>query len=272
MTSPLDVIALPGVSPTKYARRFMVEKWIAAGRPPVNDAGRLYQQQLDARLAFENGTGSPADDPREPWRYPLAHTRFVAFDIDPTPARVAALTAQGLVRPFSYEPWHWTVPNVYDYPIVTSIPATAGTGSTPFPNANQPQEDDMAYPISINKTHYFLIAPGYIKHFGTFAPAELTKNIVASNDQWIDLTREQFDNQLDSFGVPRWRVDSANGMVYDLNEGKMVKGGMWSWAREAQSEAKTANATLAALSKQVANLATGVVTPPPAEVPTPPKA
>lgn len=51
---------------------------------PVNDAGRLYQQQLDARLAFENGTGSPADDQRRLDGDIHWLTRFVAFDIDAT--------------------------------------------------------------------------------------------------------------------------------------------------------------------------------------------
>lgn len=240
MTSPLDIVALPGVFPTRYARRFMVEKWIAAGRPPINDAGRLYQQQLDARLASEGGWGAPADDPREPWKYPLAHTRFVAFDIDATDERVRALSAQGLVRPFSYEPWHWTVPNVYDYPIVKSIPATAGDGSTPF-NPPAPSGDvTMSYAVSLNGKHFFHIGEnGFIKHFATNEKvgnekrgvADLTKDIVSSTDTWITLDLPNFLNQLDSFGIPRWVVDVDKGQVQNPATGKFEVGGTWSWAR-----------------------------------------
>lgn len=258
MTSPLDIVALPGVFPTRYARRFMVEKWIAAGKPPVNDAGRLYQQQLNARLAFEAGRGSPADDPREPWRYPLAHTRFVAFDIDATPARVAALTAQGLVRPFSYEPWHWTVPNVYDFPIVTSIPATAGDGSTPFNPPSAPIGDaTMSYPVRLNNRHLFHIGEnGFIKHFATdtpvgnqkdTGPATLTRNIVSPTDTWIDLDLPNFLNQLDSFGIPRWVVDTTNGRVQNPATGLMEVGGMWSWSREADENSKKILAAVSVL-------------------------
>lgn len=246
MTSPLDVIAMPGTSPTRYARRFIVEKWIAAGSPPVNDGGRLYQQQLDARLAFEGGWGAPADDPREPWKYPLAHTRFVALDIDPTDDRIRALSAQGLVRPFSYEPWHWTVPNVYDYPIVTEIPATAGTGSTPF-NPAPLGDATMSYPIKLNGTHLLHIGEnGFIKHFATNAKvgnetrgvADLTKDIVSPTDSWIPLDTQNFLNQLDSFGIPREVVDVNTGWVQNPATGKLEAGGTWSWARLAAENTK----------------------------------
>lgn len=255
MTSPLDIVALPGVFPAKYARRFMVEKWIAAGKPPVNDAGRLYQQQLDARLAFEAGRGSPADDPREPWNYPLAHTRFVAFDIDATSTRVAALTAQGLVRPFSYEPWHWTVPNVYDYPIVKSIPATAGDGSTPFNPPAPIGDESMSYPIRLNKAHLLHIGEnGFIKHFATNAAvgnekrgvAELTKDIVSPTDAWIDLDTQNFLYQLDSFGIPRWVVDVNTGWVQNPRTGVLEAGGMWSWSRLAAENSDKLVALLSA--------------------------
>ena len=116
-----------------WAVRDMANAWVAAGSPPINSAGRLYAEQKQAWIAYQNGTGSPADNPDQPGSYELAHVRFAALDIDPTPARVAALTGQGLVRPFSYEPWHWRLPNIYNYPIVTSLPGSgAGGGSVPF--------------------------------------------------------------------------------------------------------------------------------------------
>lgn len=131
--SPLDIIELPG-HPGLYARRVIVEAWQAAGSPPVNDAGRLYGQQKRAWDAYQNGTGNPADNPDLPLIFPLGHVRFVALDIDPTPERVRRLTAAGLVRPFSWESWHWAVPNVWAYPLVQSIPTPATT---------KPKEDDM---------------------------------------------------------------------------------------------------------------------------------
>jgi hypothetical protein len=137
-----------------FARRITVKRWQAAGSPPINDAGRLYAQQLKARLDFEAGRGAPADDPREPSRYPLGHTRFVALDIDATPERVRRLEAAGLVRPFSWESWHWAEPDVYIYPIVDSIPASAYLTSSTTPNAEpistppEEEEDDMR-PITI---------------------------------------------------------------------------------------------------------------------------
>lgn len=124
--SPDDVIELPG-APGQYARRAIVDAWVRAGSPPVNSAGRLYAEQKKAHNDFLSGKGSPADDPDVP-TLPLAHVRFVALDITPTPARVAALEAQGLVRPYKHEPWHWQLPgDVRSYPLVTSIPIPVTT-------------------------------------------------------------------------------------------------------------------------------------------------
>ncbi len=122
--SNLDVIELPGTG--MFARRFVVDAWLAAGSPPLNSAGRLKREQQDlydgwaARLPGY----APADNPNDE-RQPLAHVRFVALDIDPTPERVRALQATGMVRPYGYEPWHWQAPgDVRVYPLVTSIPTT----------------------------------------------------------------------------------------------------------------------------------------------------
>ncbi|MCZ4301273.1 hypothetical protein [Microbacterium oxydans] len=132
--SALDVVQIPG-RPGLYARRAVVNAWEAAGSPPINSAGRLYAEQKrlydgwrDRKPGF-----NPADNPDDETQR-LAHVRFVALDIDPSPARVRALQAAGLVRPYSYEPWHWELPNVRQYPIVRSLPATAG---------NQSEEDNM---------------------------------------------------------------------------------------------------------------------------------
>lgn len=119
--SPHDIIELLG-QPGQYARRVIVDAWLAAGAPPVNSAGRLVAEQQAAYDAWQNGTGSPADDPRRPDRDPLAHVRFVALDITPTEDRVQRLATAGLIRPYSWEPWHWEVPNVRAYDLVTEIP------------------------------------------------------------------------------------------------------------------------------------------------------
>lgn len=135
--SPDDIIELPG-QPGKYARRAVADAWVAAGSPPVTEAGRLYARQkyLYDGWARRLPGFNPADNPDQPWRQ-LAHVRFTALDIDPTPTRVRRLTAAGLVRPYSYEPWHWQLPgDVRRFPLVTSIPA--GGTATPLP-----QEEDM---------------------------------------------------------------------------------------------------------------------------------
>jgi hypothetical protein len=133
--SPLDIIELPG-QPGKHARRAFVEAWQAAGSPPVNSAGRLYADQKyfwdgwAARLPGFNPADNPDDESQR-----LAHVRFGAGDIDPTPDRVRRLEAAGLIRPYDYEPWHWELPDIRQYAIVRSIP----TPPPPTPS----EEDDM---------------------------------------------------------------------------------------------------------------------------------
>lgn len=141
----MDIIEIPGY-PGLYARRIVVEMWQAAGSPPINDAGRLFAQQLEARLKYENGTGSPADDPRRPDRYPLAHVRFAALDVA-TWARGAMIRA-GFEYPYDYEPWHGQLPNIYSYPLVTSLPSTAAIAATPV----RPSERNPDMPIFIKHT------------------------------------------------------------------------------------------------------------------------
>lgn len=133
MTSEHDIIPIPG-HPGLHARRVIVDAWQAAGSPPINDAGRLYDKQKRAWDDYQAGTGNPADNPDRPDLYPLGHVRFVALDIDPTPDRVRRLKAAGLVRPFSWESWHWAVPNVYLYALVKELPTT---------NPEPKEEDDM---------------------------------------------------------------------------------------------------------------------------------
>lgn len=129
--SPHDILEIPG-HPGMYARRAFIDAWRSAGSPPLNDAGRLKWKQEQAWQNYQNGTGSPADNPARPDLFPLAHCRFVAGDITPTDERVRRLSAAGLVRPYKYEPWHWELPNVRSYAIVESLPTPASpTPATP---------------------------------------------------------------------------------------------------------------------------------------------
>lgn len=134
-----DIVEIPGY-PGLYTRNIVVQMWQSAGSPPINDAGRLFWQQLEARLAFENGTGSPADDPRRPDLYPLAHVRFAALDV----ANWArdAMRAVGFEYPYGYEPWHAQLPNIYSYPLVSDIPLSASINFNQ-PVTAAPKEDDM---------------------------------------------------------------------------------------------------------------------------------
>lgn len=106
----------------------------------------------------------------------------------------------------------------------------------------------MSYPIIVNKAHRFHLAPGFVKHFDEISPSDLTKNILTADDRWIELTGDQFLGQLDSFGIPRDKVDITNGKVFDVSQGKVVKGGMWSWAREAANTSAVVAGAVSALS------------------------
>ncbi|MCK8465875.1 hypothetical protein M0722_01590 [Microbacterium sp. KSW4-16] len=144
--SPLDIIPIPG-HPGMHARRIAVEAWRTAGSPPINSAGRLY----GAQKYFWDGWAqrlpgfNPADNPDDESQR-LAHVRFVAFDIDPTPERIRRLGAAGMIRPYAYEPWHWELPNVRSYAIVRSLPSTAGGTTTPTQ-----RRDPMGMQIARNK-------------------------------------------------------------------------------------------------------------------------
>lgn len=134
--SGLDIIPIPG-HPGMWARRAFVQAWQAAGSPPLNSAGRLYADQKYFYDGWRDRLPgfNPADNPDDETQR-LAHVRGVAGDIDPTPDRVRRLAAAGLIRPYSYEPWHWELPNVRSYAIVRTIPSAAGGGT-------RPEEDDM---------------------------------------------------------------------------------------------------------------------------------
>lgn len=181
--SPDDIIELPG-QPGFYARRAIVDAWVRAGSPPVNSAGRLYSSQKYLYDGWASGKPGfyPADNPDQAWR-PLAHVRFVALDINATPERVRALSAQGLVRPYSYEPWHWQLPgDVRVYPLVTSIPSTAAGAEKPF-DPKTVLEASMSNPI-VN------VVP---KYSSGLSPEETAKYNANNGTLWIGRSDGTFE-------------------------------------------------------------------------------
>lgn len=137
MADPMDVIEVPWQK-GNYARRALVDAVARAGKPRGNSWGRLKDEQQRAWNAYQNGTGNPADNPNDPNNYELGHVRFAAVDIDYSPEMDRKLKAQGLVTPFSWEKWHYRLPgDVRKWPLVTSIPSTAGSDAKPFPEPNK---------------------------------------------------------------------------------------------------------------------------------------
>lgn len=116
--SDLDVVEFESGGRTFYARRAAYDAWRKAGSPVITEGGalRTYASQKAAWDRYQNGTGSPADNPDAPRFYELGHVRGVAFDI--AAANNAAMERAGFIRPFPYEPWHWRLKNLYDYPLV----------------------------------------------------------------------------------------------------------------------------------------------------------
>jgi hypothetical protein len=121
-----DVVEIPG-HPGQYAIREAVRRWILAGSPEFNSAGRLKSEQKDLWLGYINNVPGfyPADNPDADM--PLAHVRFGAFDIRYYADR-ARMEAAGFVFPYdgkdgrANEWWHGELPNIRQYPLVESIP------------------------------------------------------------------------------------------------------------------------------------------------------
>lgn len=192
-TNSFEVIEIPW-QPGTYARRILVEKLDRAGRPPINSAGRLKAEQQKAWDAFQAGTGSPADDPNRPDRDPLAHVRFAAADITPTPTRVAALAAEGLIRPYKHEPWHWELPNVRQYPLVDSIPAPQ----------KEEEDSDMPKLIKFDKgvmpnDPTFKLAPGFLYCHQDAEEQRVDRHVYG--DAILSLSAEDFYRLVKSSGL-----------------------------------------------------------------------
>lgn len=172
--SPLDIIPIPGHT-GMYARRAFVTAWQAAGSPPLNSAGRLHALQKyyydgwRKRLPGFNPADNPDDETQR-----LAHVRFVAGDIDPTPDRIRRLEAAGLVRPYDYEPWHWELPNVRQYSIVRSIPTAAVAGAVSAATPSTKENDEMYFYVQIQGplTTWILWVPGKSSYQTTPSPTQ----------------------------------------------------------------------------------------------------
>lgn len=93
------------------------------GRPlDVNSAGRTWQEQYEAWLRYQAGTGSFALHPDNPL---ARHTKGLAVDTDD---RIGWIGSHGWVADVSGEPWHFE----YRAWLDQYIGQGAGGGSVPF--------------------------------------------------------------------------------------------------------------------------------------------
>lgn len=227
--SPLDVIPLPGY-PGMFGRRRLAEAWQKAGSPHPNSAGRLYGEQKRLFDGFRDGLPgfAPADNPDDESQR-LAHVRFVALDIDPTPERIKRLSAAGLYRPYAYEPWHWELPNVRDYAIVRSLPGSAAGGAG--------TEDDMSAEAEqmIRELHQQLL-PGKA---GVKSAGDVYKIIAATGSTTSDAKTAAVEAR-----------DLAKSLVTDFQAGQSgvrTAGRLLSLLSRTRAEVEAANAAIEAL-------------------------
>lgn len=254
--STLDVIPIPG-HPGMYARRAFVTAWQAAGSPRLNSAGRLYSLQkhfYDGWRAGKPGF-NPADNPDEESQR-LAHVRFVAGDIDPTPDRIRRLTAAGLIRPYPYEPWHWELPNVRRYAIVRSIPA-AGGATAPAPTPSEEDDMLMIRVHAANVAHFCALGNGVLRHFVPSDPVEWIKNVSRVDDAWVDVELNQLPALLRTYGcdLQIWDVRGGQFVVLDPLTGTVLPGNMWSAVGAARSSIDQIKVTSTETASYIADLA-----------------
>lgn len=180
MADPYDIIELPW-QPGVYGRRALVDALDRAGRPWTNSVLRLKAEQQKAWDAYQNGTGSPADDPNRPDVFPLAHVRGIAADIDATAENVRRLSAVGLVRPYSYEPWHWQLPgNVRVWPLIDSIP-TQSEEDDMYNDSDRKRDDLVAQ--QVNAIHQAIFLGGTSMKDAKRSISETLANIVGAVDR-----------------------------------------------------------------------------------------
>lgn len=200
----------------------------------ITEAGRTWEQQNAHWLNYQRNGYPIALHPDTP----SVHQKGYAIDTDEGQRILDVMTRHGWRRTVYrngvlVEPWHFEYQEQFD---------TRRNDKTT--NAT---EDDMAYPIRVNKTHLFLVAPGHVKHFESAEAADLAMKVTTQNDEWIDLSSSQFALLLDGFGIPRDHVDARDGLVRDPSTGKMRKGGLWRWDRTTAVQTSTVSALTAAV-------------------------
>jgi len=183
--SPFDIVKVPGY-PGLWSRRCVVDQWVAAGRPPLDGAGRTKEKQRWFYQQWLNGTGNAADNPDADTRQP--HVRGMALDLawrNPPADVVERMAEAGFIRPITVrkgkpwkdgkggfsqdEPWHFELDRFYRS--VTSIgkvtaamaakalpyvaPAPAGGGGNTFnpatasPIPDEREKDDMSRNVGV---------------------------------------------------------------------------------------------------------------------------
>lgn len=230
-----DIVEIPGY-PGRWALRFVVERWIAAGRPRINDAGRTYQQQLDARLKYERGQGAPADDPRYPNLYRLAHPRGFALDIAYTDAIVRNMLAAGFYRPYSYEPWHFepTGYNIYNFPIIRDPWAAILAGTqNPAPAPEPPKEEPEMIIVRIKlfdgSQHICGVGNGLFSHFLQEDREDIHRDMLRQ-PRIYDFGIDYLARLLRIYGCDPhiWDVRDGKFVVLDPLTGSVAPGATWS--------------------------------------------
>jgi len=190
MMGALDIVQVPGY-PGMWARRCVVDAWVAAGSPALDGAGRTYEKQKWFWRLYNtiiNGVrqGNAADNPDADTRQP--HVRGMAFDLawrNPPDAVIERMEAQGFIRPITVrkgkpwkdgkggfsqdEAWHFElaeffagvkkIAKVTDSMAAKALPyvAPAGGGASTFDPTKPTEEDDMgfAYMTDEKKPYYW---------------------------------------------------------------------------------------------------------------------
>jgi len=200
----LDVVAVPGYQ-GMWARRAVVEAWIAAGKPKLLWAGRTYEEQKRLYLGWKNKKPgyNAADNPDANTRQP--HVRGMALDLAVyDAATVKRMLKAGFTRPIwvkngysQDEPWHFElsayVAKIRDIPKVTA--AAASSGAKPFEPAKPaepttvPEEDSMGfywYVTSAGTHYWFSYATGKSRPVSKLE-WEMLRGVESGADPRVDL-------------------------------------------------------------------------------------
>lgn len=113
----------------------------------------------------------------------------------------------------------------YD-PLSIGWPDSAAGLSKPLDNAViVPQEEDTMYPVRWNDKHKLTLSKQYVKHETNAPNADFTRNVIASNDQFVDVDDQEMEGLCASFGIEWYGLDQ-------VLRGKGPGGGGRVWSRE----------------------------------------